>query len=128
MSQHFTSSWVASWVTFCARHAKSVCLLFVILCGLLASYTVENLGINTKTTDMLSEKLGWRQTLLKHEESFPQLTDTLVAVVDAQTPAMAIDAREKNALIYLMKYTRPMGVIFFVNTGYCFLKQISLKN
>jgi len=114
MSQHFTSSWVA--------------ILFVILCGLLASYTVENLGINTKTTDMLSEKLGWRQTLLKHEESFPQLTDTLVAVVDAQTPAMAIDAREKLADA-LSKRTdlfdevyAPNGGDFFRQHGLLFLE------
>jgi len=89
--------WVASWVTFCARHAKSVCLLFVVLCVLMANYTVENLGINTKTTDMLSEKLAWRQNLIKHEEYFPYLTDTLVAVIDAQTPMLALQARDNLA-------------------------------
>jgi len=89
--------WVASWVTFCARHAKSVCFLFVVLCVLMANYTVENLGINTKTTDMLSEKLAWRQNLIKHEEYFPYLTDTLVAVIDAQTPMLALQARDNLA-------------------------------
>jgi len=89
--------WVASWVTLCARHAKSVCLLFVVLCVLMANYTVENLGINTKTTDMLSEKLAWRQNLIKHEEYFPYLTDTLVAVIDAQTPMLALQARDNLA-------------------------------
>lgn len=97
MSQKLISHWVAAWVTFCARHAKLVCLFFILLCALLANYTAENLGINTKTTDMLSEKLGWRQTLLEHEKYFPQLTNTLVAVVDAQTPTLAIDARDRLA-------------------------------
>ena len=97
MTQPKINSWVANWVTFCAKYAKSVCLLFVVLCVLMANYTVDNLGINTKTTDMLSEKLDWRQNLIKHEEYFPYLTDTLVAVIDAQTPMLALQARDTLA-------------------------------
>ena len=95
MKRNLISHWVAVWVTFCAGYSKSVCLFFVLVCGLLANYTAENLGINTKTTDMLSEKLSWRQTLLEHEKYFPQLSNTLIAVVDAQTPTMAIEARDQ---------------------------------
>lgn len=97
MKQNLISHWVARWVIFCAGYSKSVCLFFALFCGLLANYTAENLGINTKTTDMLSEKLTWRQNLLEHEKYFPQLTNTLVAVVDAQTPTMAIEARDQLA-------------------------------
>ena len=97
MTQTKINSLVVNWVTFCAKYAKSVCLLFVVLCVFLANYTSNNLGINTKTTDMLSEKLNWRQNLIKHEKYFPYLTDTLVAVIDAQTPMLALEARDTLA-------------------------------
>ena len=97
MTQTKINSLVVNWVTYCAKYAKSVCLLFVVLCVFLANYTSNNLGINTKTTDMLSEKLNWRQNLIKHEKYFPYLTDTLVAVIDAQTPMLALEARDTLA-------------------------------
>lgn len=97
MTQPKINDWVANWVTFCAEHAKSVCLIFLVSCVLLANYTASNLGINTKTTDMLSEELDWRQNLIKHEKYFPYLTDTLVAVIDAQTPMLALEARDTLA-------------------------------
>ncbi len=97
MKHQIISDWVANWVTLCARNAKLVCLLSLLTCAFFANYVVDNLGINTKTTDMLSEKLSWRQNLLEHEKHFPQLTDTLVAVVDAQSPMLALQAADKLA-------------------------------
>lgn len=127
MSQHFINNWVANWVTLCARHAKVVCLMFLVLCVFFVAYTKDNLGINTKTTDMLSEKLDWRQNLIAHEKHFPHLTDTLVAVIDAQTPMLALDARDRLAaalreredLFY--EVYEPGGGDFFRQHGLLFL-------
>jgi len=128
MNQDSNNHWVAAWVTFCARHAKSVSLMFIVLCIFLANYTAENLGINTKTTDMLSEKLGWRQNLLEHEKYFPQLTNTLVAVIDGQTPTLAAEARDKLAAELTKQHdlfdevTIPNGGAFFRQHGLLYLE------
>jgi len=119
---------ISVWVLFCARHAKLVCVLFAVLCVVLANYTANNLGINTKTTDMLSEELDWRQNLINHEKYFPHLTDTLVAVIDAQTPMLALQARDRLAE-ELQQYESefndvylPGGGDFFRQHGLLFLE------
>ena len=122
------NQWIAYWVVASARHAKLVCIFFAVSCVVLASYAANNLGINTKTTDMLSADLQWRQNLINHEKYFPHLTDTLVAVIDAQTPMLAMQARdqlaselEKHDDQFLEVFV-PAGGGFFRQHGLLFLE------
>lgn len=79
----------AHWTTTAYRHALWVllaALLTAVGCGL---YVAKNLGMNTDTTDMLSEELPFRVNLKHFNETFPQDIDTLLVVLDAPTPEQA---------------------------------------
>ena len=54
-----------------------------------AAYTYRNLGINTDMMDMLSSDLSFQQTREQYRHAFPQLTDLIVLVIEANTPDMA---------------------------------------
>jgi predicted RND superfamily exporter protein len=73
---------LASWVLGAA----------ILVTGALLYYTVSNLGINTDTADMLSETLRFRHLHTDCKRTFPQYEDTLLIVVDEDTPDLAQDS------------------------------------
>ncbi len=60
--------------------------------GIALPYTVDNLGINTNTADMIADELPWRQTYRDFQAAFPQFSDTLSVVIDGATPDLAEQA------------------------------------
>ena len=59
--------------------------------------TVTTIGINTDTTDMLSEELAFRRNNTAVRAAFPQLTDVLSIVVEAGAGDAAGDAAARLA-------------------------------
>ena len=59
--------------------------------------TVTTIGINTDTTDMLSEELAFRQNDAAVRAAFPQLTDVLSIVVEAGAGDAAGEAAARLA-------------------------------
>ncbi|MFT4583167.1 MAG: hopanoid biosynthesis associated RND transporter like protein HpnN [Gammaproteobacteria bacterium] len=57
-----------------------------------AYYTATHIGINTDTTQMLSEHLPWRIARAAYKEQFPYFSDTIVIVIDGATPDVARDS------------------------------------
>jgi hypothetical protein len=88
---------LAWWVDVVRHAALWVVLLSALTTGLLFLYTVKNLGINTDTTGMISERLKWRQTYLAYKEAFPQYFGDIVVVIDGATPDLADQARDRLA-------------------------------
>lgn len=87
----------AGWSSFCYRYGAGVLiasLLAAIGCGV---YVSQNLGLNTDTTDMLSEHLPFRVNMKRYKETFPQDVDTLLIVLDAPTPEQAHSAAGRLA-------------------------------
>lgn len=87
----------AGWSSFCYRYGAGVLivsLLTAIGCGF---YVSRNLGMNTDTTDMLSEDLPFRINMKRYKETFPQDVDTLLIVLDAPTPEQAHSAARRLA-------------------------------
>ena len=84
-------------VQLAQRHALMVLLAAVIAgyCGF--SYTVSRITISTDTEDMLSEKLEWRRAYQDYKETFPYFADTIVVVIDADTPDLASAAADALA-------------------------------
>ncbi len=82
-----TSYRYAAWVLMAA-------LLTAAACGL---YVAKNLGMNTDTTDMLSEELPFRVNLKHYKETFPQDIETLLVVLNAPTPEQARSATQRLA-------------------------------
>ena len=83
---------LAWWVNMTHRYAMWFVLLACIVTGSLLYYTVNNLGINTDTAEMLSETLPFRRNYEAFKTAFPQYDDTMLIVIDGETPELAQDA------------------------------------
>jgi hopanoid biosynthesis associated RND transporter like protein HpnN len=77
---------IAWWEAEILNHPWLVLLLSVVLCAYCALYTMEHLTIDTDTADMISVELPFQQDRLKLERAFPQDTNTVLLVVDGETP------------------------------------------
>lgn len=82
------------WIAFVEQASIWIVLLIIALTAIAFNYTVNNLGMNTGTKDMLSPELSWRQLDLEYERHFPQFTDNILVVVEANTPDQALDAAD----------------------------------
>ena len=107
----------AGWVVAAAIAASAVSLWF----------TASNLGINTDTTDMIDETLPFRQAIKDYDRAFPLSIDTLVVVIDGETPDLAEDAATRLAVrlrrddaIFKTVY-QPGGDPFFATNGLLYL-------
>lgn len=118
---------LAVWVDIVQRFSALVILLALLIAGLSLNYTTNNLGMNTDTKDMLSPELEWRKLDLEYEKNFPQYTDNLLVVVEANTPDQAIDAahllyeelRQENQLFKSVFY--PNALSIFSDSALLFL-------
>jgi uncharacterized protein len=83
---------LVQWVRLVVRAAPLV-LVLAVLATVGAGYvTVTKIGINTSTTDMLSPELPFRRFDAEISRAFPQLSDTLLVVIDGDTADLAADA------------------------------------
>ena len=83
---------IRQWTGLVIKHAwltVAATLLFAVFC---ATYAVGNLGVSTKTEDLISSDQQWLQDFDDFREQFPQIHRVLVLVVDAQTEALAQSA------------------------------------
>lgn len=87
----------AAWVDLARRNAWIVIAISIGVAAALYGYTVNHLRINTDTTGMLSEELPFRKNYLEYKRAFPNLSDTLVVVVDGANADLAEDAARRLA-------------------------------
>ncbi len=79
----------AHWTSISYRYALWVLLAALLIAAACGLYVAQNLGMNTDTTDMLSEELPFRVNLKQYNKTFPQDIETLLVVLDAPTPEQA---------------------------------------
>lgn len=89
--------WFARWFVLVQRYAVFVIAASVVAAALCLNYTVKNLRFNTDTEDLMSRDLPWNRAYLEYKRAFPQTADTIVIVVDGDTPDEARDASLKLA-------------------------------
>ena len=85
------------WVEAAAKRAGLVLAAALALTIAAGYVTVTTIGIDTDTTDMLSEELAFRQNDAAMSAAFPQLTDVLSIVVEARAADAAGDAAARLA-------------------------------
>jgi hopanoid biosynthesis associated RND transporter like protein HpnN len=85
------------WTDLISHHSPLVLLLSLLATTGVLIYTVNHFRIDTELTDMISDKLPYRKLEKEFQSVFPQLTNTLVVVIDADTPESARIQREKLA-------------------------------
>jgi hypothetical protein len=96
-----------------------------LLTGGVLYFTVNNLGIHTDTEQMLSPELPFQRTLRDYRQAFPQYTDTMVVLVESDTPDRASDA----AAITLFKTVYlPYGGRFMDEHGLLYLSSDELQD
>ena len=83
-----------AWIDLVQKFRIIVIIAMPMLAVLSLSYTLNNIGMNTATKDMLSPDLYWRQLDRNYEHQFPQFTDNILVVVEAPTPDQALDAAD----------------------------------
>ncbi len=125
---------LAWWVNMTHRYAVWFVLLACLVTGSLLYFTVNNLGINTDTAEMLSETLPFRRNYKAFKTAFPQYDDAMLIVIDGDTPELAQDAstalaaelkRDTNlfSFVYL-----PGGDSFFQKYGLMYLSPEELDD
>ena len=83
---------IADLVRISTRFKPLVLIAFALATVAGGWFTATHVGINTDTTEMLSAKLDWRVAYKQYKDAFPYFADTIVIVVDAETPELATAA------------------------------------
>jgi len=116
------------------RYAVVVILLAVVSAGFCFDYTFKHLTFNTDTSDLISWDLPWRQAYRTSKEAFPQYADTIVIVVDGDTPDQTRDASlrlaknlKRQPALFEWVYM-PDALPFFRRNGLLFLSVEELED
>jgi len=80
---------LAAWVAFVRRHAGLVALVALGSGALTLRYAASTLTIDTDRDAMLDPELPFRRDAERLREAFPNLSDVLVLVIDADVPEHA---------------------------------------
>jgi len=83
------------WANFVGHHASLILFVSFLLTAGVVIYTVNHFRMDTELTDMISDKLPYRKLEKELQNAFPQFNDTIVVVIDADTPETARLQREK---------------------------------
>jgi uncharacterized protein len=121
------TSVVVSIVRTCTRFATLTLLVGLVLAVVAGFYTARHFAINTDINTLISDKLDWRQRDIQFDKAFDR-DSTILAVVDAPTPELAITAA--TALFDKLKddsknfvSIQPLGSgEFFEKNGFLFLQ------
>jgi hopanoid biosynthesis associated RND transporter like protein HpnN len=129
-----TNRILGGWVYLTHRYALALVLLASVATGTLLYYTANNLGINTDTAEMLSETLPFRRNYKAFKTAFPQYDDTLLIVIDADTPELAQNSSvalaaqlESRSDLFSLVYL-PGGDSFFQKQGLMYLSSAELQD
>jgi uncharacterized protein len=121
------------WVGLVERRHLLVILSFTIVTLGILAYSVANFRINDDLTNMISEKLPFRHLEKELFREFPQLTDVIVVVVNADSASEAMDARRriadrlrKEKKIFRSVY-EPGGGDYFEKNGLLYLEPKELE-
>jgi len=83
------------------RYPVALLFLICISAGFSLYYTINNLGVNTNTAEMLSPDLPFQKNRNRLEKEFPQDANVIILVVEAQTPeetSLAANRLKQNLL------------------------------
>ena len=83
------------WADFVGHHPSIILFVSLLVTAGVVIYTVNHFRIDTELTDMISDKLPYRRLEKEFQNAFPQFNDTIVIVIDADTPETARLQREK---------------------------------
>ena len=86
LSSSLIDRFLCWWGTQVLRFPWVLILLTVLFTAVSLHYTINNLGVNTNTAEMLSPDLPFQKNRERIEAEFPQDAGVIILVVDALTP------------------------------------------
>lgn len=87
-----TERFTCWWGGILLRFPWLLVLLALLACAAGLHYTVNNLGVNTDTSELLSPDLPFQQNRFRWEKAFPQDAGTILFVVEAPIPELSVMA------------------------------------
>jgi hopanoid biosynthesis associated RND transporter like protein HpnN len=120
------------WVGLVQRHLYVVLSIILLATAAMLFYLKDNFRINTDLNNMISEKLPFRKAEKDFSAAFPQFNNTIVVVLDGDTPGLAMSARGlmserlKKTGLYKTVY-EPGGGKFFERNGLLYLSREELE-
>jgi hopanoid biosynthesis associated RND transporter like protein HpnN len=131
--RNYSKHLIGRWVNFVHSHSLAVVVITILLTGIILFYSIHNFKINTDLNSMISEKLRFRKLEKDFSRAFPQMTDTIVVVLDADSAERALLARQQ--MVERLKGTglfktiyEPGGGKFFEKNGLLYLNKNELEN
>jgi hopanoid biosynthesis associated RND transporter like protein HpnN len=88
---------LGAWTDLVGHHSFLVLFLSLLITVGAVIYTVNHFRIDTEMTDMISDKLPYRKLEKEFQNAFPQFKETIVVVIDADTPEAARFHRDRLA-------------------------------
>jgi hopanoid biosynthesis associated RND transporter like protein HpnN len=114
---------LAGLVSLSHRNALLVAVVAAMLSALSLFVAAGHLGVTTDTALMFPETLPWRANQLAFNRDFPQVTDMMVAVIDARIPeeadqtAAALQQALSADHAHFVEVRRPDALPFFAREG-----------
>ncbi|MEN8260023.1 MAG: MMPL family transporter [Pseudomonadota bacterium] len=122
------------WGRTVIRFPWLIILLSIVFSGISLQYTLDYLGVNTDTSQMLSQELPFQKNRLRLEKAFPQDSGTIVMVVTGKTPEETSQAAKRLAELLEADTERFKGVRipdenpFFEQEALLYLELDELEN
>lgn len=120
-------------VAFSVKQRWAIILVVALLTAASGGVAAHLFRINTDVERLIDPKEPWRQDEIAFEKAFPQRSNTIVAVVDGQTPeeteeaaGKLADALSKHKDLIETLY-RPDGGPFFDKNGFLLMSQSELE-
>ncbi len=117
------STLIGAWVGFVARRAAWVLLLAAAATAASLYLAYRHLGIDTDTSNMISEDVPFRRHDTAFRQAFPKLDGSLVVVIDGTEPEAA--ARDAGLLAARLRASPHFEDVYWA-TGHPFLRRNGL--
>nr|HDN00334.1 hopanoid biosynthesis-associated RND transporter HpnN [Deltaproteobacteria bacterium] len=122
------------WIPWVLKHSFIVLTAAICLTCVLTSFMIGHFKINADLTEMISNDLHFRKVAKIFHNAFPALHNTIVVVIEADTPEQAAQARDLLALnlrsdrnIFKSVYT-PGGGPFFHKNGLMYMSPEKIED
>jgi hopanoid biosynthesis associated RND transporter like protein HpnN len=121
------------WILFTQRYSLHLVVSALLLTAGVLTYTIFSFKINANLGDMVSDKLHFRRVEKAFRNAFPELTNTIVVLIEAETPEHAqyvgdLMANRLKSETHLFKTVYlPGGGDFFEKNGLLFMSVQKLE-
>ncbi len=115
---------VAALISLVLKAPLAVVIVTLAATAALAVFTVQNVAINTDTTEMLSEELQFRRDYDAYRRAYPVFANNIVVVIEADDPDRAEDGAD--ALYQRLQQDRARFHHIFYPEGDRFFRQNGL--